>query len=346
MHRLADNALRAPPGCHSRSCAAPRTKAHHASATGRAHVSLAFTDADVFARAIMDADCEYIPLTPGPYEARLTVLELDGMRVQRATDLPHIALGAMQSDRAGLVLPVGSLQAPMMNGHTVRKPGLALLPPGSGFHAVCRQRQDWALLSFSADEFTRLMESWSAPTMSGETHWILRAPPGCVKRLSQTIAGAANLVDVDPEVLMAPGAARSLAAALRELVAEALCGINTWAEEPRTTRDVVRVVSEADRFLRENVTRPIYTEDLCAAIAVPPRRLHNAFASVYNMSPHAYLKRRRLVLARRALKSPAFAPRLVKSVALTHGFWHLGNFAHEYQAFFGELPSETLAAAT
>ena len=36
---------------------------------------------------------------------------------------------------------------------------------------------------------------------------------------------------------------------------------------------------------------------------------------------------------------------LVKSVALTHGFWHLGQFAHDYRATFGEMPSETLARA-
>ena len=36
---------------------------------------------------------------------------------------------------------------------------------------------------------------------------------------------------------------------------------------------------------------------------------------------------------------------MVKSVALAHGFWQLGNFAHDYRAMFGELPSETLAAA-
>jgi hypothetical protein len=33
----------------------------------------------------------------------------------------------------------------------------------------------------------------------------------------------------------------------------------------------------------------------------------------------------------------------VKSIALSHGFWHLGQFAHDYRATFGEAPSETLA---
>jgi AraC family ethanolamine operon transcriptional activator len=35
----------------------------------------------------------------------------------------------------------------------------------------------------------------------------------------------------------------------------------------------------------------------------------------------------------------------VKAVALSHGFWHLGQFAHDYRVSFGESPSETLARA-
>jgi AraC family transcriptional regulator, ethanolamine operon transcriptional activator len=61
---------------------------------------------------------------------------------------------------------------------------------------------------------------------------------------------------------------------------------------------------------------------------------------VYGLSPHAYLKRRRLVLVRRALQSAHDGPVLVRSVALGHGFWHLGRFARDYAAMFREMPSE------
>ena len=101
-------------------------------------------------------------------------------------------------------------------------------------------------------------------------------------------------------------------------------------------------VPEYNEFLRAHIDRPIYTDELCAALHVSARTLHQSFAAVYGMSPHAYLKRRRLVLVHQALRSSDTMHSMVKSIALAHGFWHLGRFAHEYAAMFGETPSETL----
>jgi AraC family ethanolamine operon transcriptional activator len=32
----------------------------------------------------------------------------------------------------------------------------------------------------------------------------------------------------------------------------------------------------------------------------------------------------------------------VADIAIRWGFWHMGQFARDYRAMFGELPSETL----
>jgi AraC family ethanolamine operon transcriptional activator len=105
---------------------------------------------------------------------------------------------------------------------------------------------------------------------------------------------------------------------------------------------MLRQVAAADGFLHAHIDRPVYTDELCAALHVSARTLHQSFAAVYGMSPHAFLKRRRLVLVHRALRSAREDQAMVKSIVLAHGFWHLGRFAHEYAAMFGEMPSETL----
>ena len=50
-------------------------------------------------------------------------------------------------------------------------------------------------------------------------------------------------------------------------------------------------------------------------------------------------------MVRAALQSYEGRVPLIKSVALGHGFWHLGQFAHDYRATFGETPSDTLVRA-
>jgi AraC family transcriptional regulator, ethanolamine operon transcriptional activator len=97
------------------------------------------------------------------------------------------------------------------------------------------------------------------------------------------------------------------------------------------------------RFCHIDIDRPIYSDELCAALHVSARTLHQSFAAVYGMSPHAYLKRRRLVLVHRALRSAREDQTMVNSIVLAHSFWHLGRFAQEYADMFGEMPSETLA---
>jgi AraC family ethanolamine operon transcriptional activator len=47
-------------------------------------------------------------------------------------------------------------------------------------------------------------------------------------------------------------------------------------------------------------------------------------------------------MVRRQLLAASGGAALVKSIALSHGFWHLGRFAQDYRVLFGEPPSATL----
>ena len=67
--------------------------------------------------------------------------------------------------------------------------------------------------------------------------------------------------------------------------------------------------------------------------------------AAFGISPHRFLKLRRMSMVRAALRPYEGRMPLIKSVALAHGFWHLGQFAHDYRATFGETPSDTLVRA-
>jgi AraC-like DNA-binding protein len=101
---------------------------------------------------------------------------------------------------------------------------------------------------------------------------------------------------------------------------------------PRAVGQSLQYIVAAEAFMEARLERPVSTEDLSAALGVPARRLHDAFRAAVDMSPHAYMKSRRMMLVRRALLDGECGPDLVKSVALGHGFWHLGHFAHDDRA--------------
>lgn len=65
--------------------------------------------------------------------------------------------------------------------------------------------------------------------------------------------------------------------------------------------------------------------------------MQNGFQQVLGISPLSYLRAARPGAARQALKSSAS----VTDAATQLGFWHFGRFAKDYQAMFGELPSQT-----
>lgn len=62
------------------------------------------------------------------------------------------------------------------------------------------------------------------------------------------------------------------------------------------------------------------------------------------MAPTAWLRMRRLNLARQALLRARPGETTVADVAMRYSFWHLGRFAEAYRTLFLESPSQTLAA--
>jgi AraC family ethanolamine operon transcriptional activator len=306
-------------------------------------------------------------MAPVSFEARLTLLRLGQSLVRRVRfgghvvekDLPDtigVSRGAVGPGGVVLMVTVGASRT--FNGEAFQPPDILVLTPGSEYELTHRRRHDWASLAMAADAFDALLRRWEMRPIGQGTQGIVHAPPwlddrgGGASLFGTALVAAADLAEVLPAaVAPAPveGSAPTLQAGLEDLLMRTFVAAQERDRElfrrPRATRDLMRVVRAADEYLRAHIERPIYSDELCATLAVSPRKVHDAFAAVCGVSPYAYLKRRSLTLVRRALRSGVASAQMVKSVALAHGFWQLGNFAHDYHAIFGELPSQTLASA-
>ncbi|WP_198375121.1 helix-turn-helix domain-containing protein [Neoroseomonas rubea] len=304
-----------------------------------------FAEPDRFSSALLGGQFDIMPLHDEPFSATLRVLRVGDMIVQHADTSGHVSRGGIAPGIAVLMLNMQVTDRPaLVNGVEVGTTEAVLATGGAEIAGHAPRRLRWAAVALPLPLLEELAEVATPHVRVHGAVSGLTLSPDRATRLVAALSSAGQLAEGLPALFHLPDCAAGLAMALREEVAGSLTAEAAFTPRPRAVGQALRLVRAAEAFMEARVERPVYTEELCAALGVSARRLHDAFRAVLGTSPHAHLKSRRLMLARRALLRQRNGPELVKSVALGHGFWHLGHFARDYRALFGELPSETLAA--
>ena len=315
----------------------------HETAPAVAAFTLRTEEPDEFAGALLGGSFEYLRLPGRRFAATLRTLRLGDLLIQTADDGAHVSRAAFHSGIAGLLVPLHyDGDTATVNGVRSTRSNAFLAPGGLEFAAVAPDSLGWAALALPMTLLEELAELAPPALRKAATIRTLELPGASLSRLSAVLGAAARMTEHVPAALDTPGTAEALAASIREALAESLAPGIGIVPQRRATRNAMRVVRDAEAFLHAHLDRPLHRDDLCAALGVSRRKLHDAFVSTVGLTPPAYLKTRRLTLVRRALKAAPPERSLVKSIALAHGFWHLGYFAKDYRALFGELPSETL----
>ena len=101
-----------------------------------------------------------------------------------------------------------------------------------------------------------------------------------------------------------------------------------------------RALRLALEYIEGHADEPPTVEDICRASGASERTLEYAFRDRFGVTPKRYLQATRLQKVRRDL-SHSEPNASISEIAATWGFWHMGQFAEDYQRQFGELPSET-----
>lgn len=301
-----------------------------------------FDSPEPFGAQIVGGEFEYLRFEAAPFTGRLRQLFLGGTLLQHAEDGPHITRGAAARGHTWLLWPTeGAPGAQSVNGVPFLGADTALIRGGHEIYARCPAAHGWAAIGMPDEEMEALRELAPEALGGKERFQVLRLAPVPLARLAATLAEGARMAALPAGQLPGAETAERLGHSLREAVAQALTSPHEPQDRPRALREAVRLVAQAEGFLDAHRARPVFVAELCVAFGCSPRKLHNAFLAVVGTSPHAYLKRRRLSQAREALRRLPDRPGRVKAVALDHGFWHLGHFAADYRALFGEAPSLT-----
>jgi len=103
-----------------------------------------------------------------------------------------------------------------------------------------------------------------------------------------------------------------------------------------------RHVRRAIDFIRAHANQVITLADIAAAAQTSPRALQEGFKRFKETTPMTYLRNVRLMRAHEDLLDPT-KPRSVSGIAVSWGFFHMGEFSAQYKQVYGRSPSETLA---
>jgi AraC-like DNA-binding protein len=164
------------------------------------------------------------------------------------------------------------------------------------------------------------------------------------RNLATLLGAIAETMRREPEVLTCESTRDTLESELQDHflgLIRSEGGNGSAAARPGMTRRYQRMNLVRD-FIGENSHRPIRLHELCTASGLSRRGVEYLFVDLLGVRASTFLLQCRLHGVRRELLAAVPRHGQVKQCAMNWGFWHLGRFAAEYRALFGEMPRATL----
>ena len=292
-----------------------------------ARSSLHFQDAQEQAHALSGWNQDYLQLSAGLFQGELAQVEGSGIklfveRVQQSV----LQTGLLPPGVLALGVPLNASGGGMFCGRACDASSLHLFSGDSGFEF--RTSRQHTMLGIEL----QLGADVELPLRAGTLTHTIR-PLSKIKSYVMDLYQSARL---DPALLSTPAVVASVSDFLLDSLLRAPNA--PGSQHDGATNTHWALVQRCVTLVNDAADEAPTVTQLCAATGVSRRTLQNAFLRVLDMSPLAYIKAVRLKQAREALKNA----RSVTDAATSCGFWHFGHFSQDYQAMFGERPSDTL----
>jgi AraC-like DNA-binding protein len=298
-----------------------------------------YRDIDHFRQGLRNASVDIVPLANVDAPFGQAILSLPGCDIYLMQTFPRIVHARLGMNTAFIMLSMQDDLSAIFNGKEVGRPSLQYASGRAEYRAVEREPGYYAALAFSTAMGNR---GW--PETGGE-FLTVAISRDLELRLRGLISLLFATVSRSPDVVAAPRTAGGLTDSLLEALDSAFEGyVAVKSSRKEAAHQALRALRMIDDLVDSNTLEPIYSADIAAKLGVSVRTLTSLMVKTNGMSLHRYIRLRRLWAVRRQLL--AGDPRQqIKEIALTNGFWHLGDFAAKYASQFGELPSSTHALA-
>ena len=300
---------------------------------------------DEFAEATSGWSLDWRQLDRGPLSARLLQVSTPSVMVtqflfsrkfhQRGTSPPGMRTFGIVSAHS---TPVE------WNGREGSKNRIEIFPATDEYDCVSHPEFHASGVSISEDRIRSVAETLGLPDpLEGirDEPCFVESDPGRMEALRRSLSGLYSTVGADAEVLLSEAALSEMEFEIHSALVGALAtGPETDLRSPHPTLRS-RALRLALEYVEEHADCAPSIEDICVASGASYRTLNRAFLDRFDVAPKQYLQAVRLNGVRRDLRlmGPYSA---ITDVANEWGFWHMGQFAADYQRQFGELPSDTL----
>ena len=95
-------------------------------------------------------------------------------------------------------------------------------------------------------------------------------------------------------------------------------------------------------YMHAQRREPIIIADLCSALSISRRVLELSFKKYIGLSPKQFSNLQRMHSCHEELLRGSPQHDSVNQVAMSWGFWHMGQFGSDYKKLFGQTPGTTL----
>jgi AraC family ethanolamine operon transcriptional activator len=296
--------------------------------------SAMFSDVDEQAAALTGWNQSYLQLSGGGFRGAIQRVDLGPVRLfMEGLGSTVYQNGQLQPGVLALGVPLHCDGNSVFCGAPSRRDMLHMFSGHSGFEF--RTGSDHVMMGLELEpELTNTLYPWGHGALARNEAGLRATDPHALESLRQVMLMLFETAHTAPAMFSLP----ALRAGMVDTLVERVTALNLAATNTDSSHDVHwQLVQQTRALVQGQLHQAPTVGALCMELGVSRRTLQNAFQRILGVSPLAYLRAIRLGAVRQALKTASS----VTEAATDMGFWHFGHFAKDYQAMFGELPSQT-----
>lgn len=307
--------------------------------------NLSFDQSEAWAEAAREWNLDFQQLEGGNFRGELLQLGtgaalLTNVRLNRRFD----QRGASPGGQRTFGVPAEGCSPFTFRGWGPSEDAVVIFPSGEEFGGVSNPGFHVFTLTFPEELLARRSQELGLPEFDdliGGTAKVMTCSRVAMEELRRRLRRVCRKAANDPATLQNSWFRQEFDEEVSQALLTALASSREMPLKP-SPRLRRRALERAEAYIAEFGTMPIRVRDLCRVTGVSERTLRYAFLERFGVSPKAYVQAIRLNHVRRVLRGAEPSSTKVSDVANRCGFWHMGQFAADYQKFFEELPSVTL----